>query len=49
MAFAHLIMNPIAYHSYLLKAIQKLFTARTKYSNLLKPPKRTLKGDLLDR
>ena len=45
LALAGLIVTPIAYHSYVLKSISKLYTAKTKDSTLFLPPKHTLKGD----
>jgi hypothetical protein len=44
-----ILLAPISYHSYILKAISRLFTARTKNSNLFKPPKTVLKGDSLNK
>ena len=49
MFIAALIMTPIAFHCYVLKAASKLYTARTKDENVFLPPKMTLKGDLLDK
>jgi hypothetical protein len=43
--FCVALLRPISYHSYILKATKKLFTARTRHSNLFKPPKKILKGD----
>ena len=49
MTLAGAIMGSIAYHSFVLKAISKLYTARTKYKDLFKPPKPILKGDTLEK
>ena len=46
---AAIIVQPIAYHSFILKAAQKLYTARTKDGRLFEPPKTTLKGELLEK
>jgi hypothetical protein len=42
-------IKPISYHSYILKLTQKLFTARTKNSELFQHPKHKLKGEVLDK
>jgi hypothetical protein len=49
MKIACFIITPIAYHSYVLKTISKLFVARTKDSSLFLPPKTKLKGDSLEK
>jgi len=46
---ATFILQPIAYHSFVLKAAQKLYTARTKDGSLFEPPKTILKGEDLDK
>jgi hypothetical protein len=40
------ILSPISYHSYILKATSKLYTARTKHDEYFKPMRRVLKGDM---
>ena len=49
MFIAALIMTPIAFHCYVLKAASKLFTARTKDGNVFLPPKMLLKGDVFQK
>ena len=39
-------LSPISYHSYILKATSKLFTARTKHDKYFKPIRKVLKGDI---
>lgn len=49
MSIAMLIMTPISFHSFVIKAISRLYTARTKHNKLFLPPKLKLKGDNLDK
>jgi hypothetical protein len=49
LSIAGLIVTPIAYHSYVIKAISKLYVARTKDSELFLPPKTTIKGDMIEK
>ena len=44
-----LIMTPISFHSFVIKAVSRLYTARTKNAKLFLPPKLKLKGDNLDK
>jgi hypothetical protein len=44
------LMRPISYHSYILKTLKKLYSAKTKRSDLFKPPSIKLKGvDILQK
>ena len=49
MFISALIMTPISFHSYIIKAISKLYTARTKDDKVFLPPKQILKGDNIDK
>jgi len=43
------LMNPITYHSYILKMIRNLFVAKTKDLSLFLDPKKKLKGDIFEK
>ena len=43
---SYFLLHPISYHSYILKATSKIYTALTKHTSYFKTQKKVLTGDL---